>query len=591
MSQFSGRYICRGQFLSIILNIMLYRCIVRLPSSTLAWVPSSTTLSPLLKGSRSSLLSSRPFQSTSPLRMASSYVGALDQGTSSTRFVLVDSSSGKIVASSQKEHTQYYPQPGWVEHDAAEIWTNSHDVIVETLNEASESLGISPEDVKSIGITNQRETTVLWDRVTGEPACPAIVWNCARTADVVHDIVENFGGDKDAFRNKTGLPLSTYFSATKLVWLFQNIAGLKERAQNGELCFGTIDSWLTWKLTGGKHHVTDVTNAARTLLCNINTLEWDEELLNAFDIPACILPTIEPSIDGDFGTISSSSSDANMGGCDALANTRIGAILGDQHAATFGQACFSPGEVKVTFGTGSFLLMNTGTAPKISTHGLLTTPFYQRKGEDAVYALEGAVAVAGSLIQWLRDNMQLGASAKEIAELAATVKDAEGLRFVPAFNGLFAPHWRDDARGVICGLTAYHTRAHMARAALDAAAFQAAEVFEAMSLDADVTLEEVKVDGGMAANNQVVQFLADISSSKVSRPKSLETTAMGVAYAAGLAVGEWKALDEIRGIWEVESTFIPNIEDEERSELKRSWSKAIDRSKGWVDSDEKKKSN
>jgi glycerol kinase len=356
---------------------------------------------------------------------------------------------------------------------------------------------------------------------------------------------------------------------------------LQEKAETGDALFGTIDCWLTWKLTGGVH-VTDVTNAARTLLCDVGTLEWDNSLLKIFDVPREMLPAIEPSIGGDFGVVHERS-------CQALSGVPITAILGDQHAATFGQACFNVGEAKCTFGTGAFIMMNTGLAdsstkrPLVSTQGLLTTPFYQRKGEPAVYALEGAVAVAGSLIQWLRDNLEFGSSAKEIAEMAASVPDAEGVRFVPAFNGLFAPHWREDARGIIAGLTAFHTKAHIARAAIDAASFQAAEVFDAMELDSGVKLSELKVDGGMTANKQLLQFLSDILGTTVLRPKILETTAAGAAFAAGLSSGVWSSLDEISELWTEDEKVLPNLSDSERMELKRSWKKAIDRSMGWED--------
>lgn len=385
------------------------------------------------------------------------------------------------------------------------------------------------------------------------------------------------------FENQTKyrLPISTYFSATKLRWLFNNVSGLREQAESGNALFGTIDCWLTWKLTGGSHHVTDVTNASRTLLCDVGTFEWDEYLLKTFQIPRPMLPNIEPSIGGDFGTVQV---------VPALQGVPIGAILGDQHAATFGQACFEKGKAKCTFGTGAFIMMNTGPAdaktkrPLVSKQGLLTTPFYQRKGEPAVYALEGAVAVAGSLIQWLRDNLEFGASAKEIAQLAASVEDAQGIRFVPAFNGLFAPHWREDARGIIAGLTAFHTKAHIAHAAIDAASFQTAEVFDAMEIDSGIKLAELKVDGGMTTNPQLLQFLSNILGTKVLRPQILETTAAGAAFAAGLSQGVWSSLDEISELWAEDVQVLPNLSDSDRQELKRSWKKAIDRSVGWEDS-------
>lgn len=505
------------------------------------------------------------------------YVGALDQGTSSTRFLILDK-EGRCVGSAQKEHTQHYPQTGWVEHDAEEIWSNS----VELIAEAMASAGLDASDVATIGITNQRETTVVWDKSTGKPLHRAVVWNCGRTAGIVSEFQKRLGG-QDALRYKTGLPLSTYFSATKLAWLFENVPGLREKAESGNALFGTIDSWLTWKLTGGSVHATDVTNAARTLLCDVGTLRWDDELLAIFDVPKKMLPSIEPSIGGSFGSVDGDA-------CPALAGVPIGAILGDQHAATFGQACFNPGDAKATFGTGAFLMMNTGPAdpstgrPRASTKGLLTTPFYQRKGEPAVYALEGAVAVAGSLVQWLRDNLEIGSSAIDIAATAATVPDAEGVRFVPAFAGLFAPHWRDDARGIIAGLTFYHTRAHIARAALDAAAFQCADVFGAAAADG-MELSALRVDGGMSSNDEFLTFLADMLGTDVLRPRSLETTANGVAFAAGLSRGVWSSLDEIRDLWKEDKAFRPSMEEAERAKLKRSWDKAIERSIGWEDDD------
>uniref|UniRef100_A0A7S4IS18 glycerol kinase n=1 Tax=Odontella aurita TaxID=265563 RepID=A0A7S4IS18_9STRA len=513
---------------------------------------------------------------TSALQSPAPFVGSLDQGTSSTRFVVVDQ-GGEIVASAQKEHKQYYPKPGWVEHDANEIWYNSAEVIEKAMDDA----GLGSKDIASIGITNQRETTVVWDKATGEPLHNAVVWNCARTSGIVSDLQLQLGG-KDALREKTGLPLSTYFSATKLRWLFDNVDGLRDRAEAGDVLFGTIDCWLTWKLTGGEVHATDITNAARTLLCDVGTLEWDNELLDIFGVPEAMLPSIEASIGGSFGRVQSED-------CTAISDVPIGAILGDQHAATFGQACFNVGDSKSTFGTGAFIMMNTGPAdektgrPLVSKHGLLTTPFYQKKGEPPIYALEGAVAVSGSLIQWLRDNLEIGSSAKEIAALAASVPDAKGLRFVPAFAGLFAPHWREDARGLIAGLTFYHTKAHIARAALDAAAFQTAEVFDAMELDSGVTLTELRVDGGMAANSEFLQFLADIVETKVQRPKSLETTAAGAAFAAGMSAGVWSSLEDISALWKEGAILNPKMPEPETSELKRSWGKAVDRSIGWVD--------
>ena len=550
------------------------------------------------------------------------YVGALDQGTSSTRFVIFDQ-KGQITASAQEEHEQIYPRPGWVEQRAEEIWSNS----VRVMQTAMARANLEAKDLASIGITNQRETTVVWDKETGEPVHNAVVWNCGRTSGIVREMQAKLGG-VDALREITGyvffkkiilndvfrvirsryltkvpcfspfvffcasfrrcyyfldsLPISTYFAGTKLRWLLNEVPGLEERAKNGEVLFGTIDCWLIWKFTNGDVHATDVTNASRTLLVDVGTLQWDDRLLEIFDIPKSILPTIQPSLGGQFGAISSPS-------CSAFQGIPIGAILGDQHAATFGQACFTVGDAKCTFGTGAFMFMNVGLAdpttrrPVVSKQGLMTTPFYQAAGEPPVYALEGAVAYAGSLIQWLRDNIQFGESAVEIAKLAASVPDAQGVRFVPAFNGLFAPHWRDDARGIIVGLTAFHTRAHIARAAIDSTCFQTTEVFDAMEKDSGVALSELRVDGGMTANPQLLQFTADLLETKVLLPKILETTALGVAFAAGLAQGVWKSQEEIKELWTVDKTVEPDMSEEERAELKQSWSKAIGRSVGWED--------
>lgn len=504
------------------------------------------------------------------------YVGALDQGTSSTRFVIFDQ-KGQIIASAQEEHEQIYPRPGWVEQRAEEIWSNS----VRVMQTAMARANLEAKDLASIGITNQRETTVVWDKETGEPVHNAVVWNCGRTSGIVREMQAKLGG-VDALREITGLPISTYFAGTKLRWLLNEVPGLEERAKNGEVLFGTIDCWLIWKFTNGDVHATDVTNASRTLLVDVGTLQWDNRLLEIFDIPKSILPTIQPSLGGQFGAISSPS-------CSAFQGIPIGAILGDQHAATFGQACFTVGDAKCTFGTGAFMFMNVGLAdpttkrPVVSKQGLMTTPFYQAAGEPPVYALEGAVAYAGSLIQWLRDNIQFGESAVEIAKLAASVPDAQGVRFVPAFNGLFAPHWRDDARGIIVGLTAFHTRAHIARAAIDSTCFQTTEVFDAMEKDSGVALSELRVDGGMTANPQLLQFTADLLETKVLLPKILETTALGVAFAAGLAQGVWKSQEEIKELWTVDKTVEPDMSEEERAELKQSWSKAIGRSVGWED--------
>lgn len=497
------------------------------------------------------------------------YCLAIDNGTTSTRAILFDHNANKI-SSGQKETTQIMPRAGWVEHDALEIWNNTREV----MNQAVAGARSSASDIAAIGITNQRETTVVWDRKTGKPIYNAIVWQDTRTTPIVEALARKH--DSEWFRAKTGLPLSTYFAGTKLRWILDNVPGARTRAENGELLFGTIDTWLLWNLTGGVNggvHATDVTNASRTLLMDLTTLDWDDNLIDAMDVPRSMLPKIMPS-SGIFGV---SSGD--------LAGIPIAGILGDQHAATFGQCAFEPGEAKNTYGTGNFLMLNTGTTPVTSHNGLLTTVAYQIGDEPARYALEGSIAVTGSLIQWLRDNLQLFASSSDVEALAASVPDNGGIAVVPAFSGLFAPHWDADARGAIVGLTRFVTKAHIARAALEAVAFQTAEVLSAMNADTGVPLTELKVDGGMVVNNLLMQFQADIVRVPVVRPVITETTALGAAFAAGLAVSFWASTDELRSLWQEDTRWLPQMEDSEAARLMRVWSKAIAKSRTWVDAD------
>ncbi|MBB5078769.1 glycerol kinase GlpK [Nonomuraea endophytica] len=475
------------------------------------------------------------------------YAAAIDQGTTSSRCIVFDH-DGNIISVAQREHRQIFPRPGWVEHDAAEIWAAVQGVLAEAVD------GL---EIAALGITNQRETAVLWDRRTGEPVCPAIVWQDTRTDELIA------GMDGEIFRERAGLPLTTYFSGPKVRWMLDR--GLRERAERGEILFGTVDSWLIWKLTG--RHVTDVTNASRTLMMNIHTLAWDDELLAALGVPRAILPEIRPSSEvyGHFRGIP------------------VAAALGDQQAALFGQTCFEPGETKSTYGSGSFLLMNTGAKPVVSRHGLLTTVGYQLGDGPATYALEGAIAVTGSLVQWLRDNLGLISSAAEIETLAKTVDDNGGCYFVPAFSGLFAPHWRGDARGVIAGLTAFVNKGHLARAVLEATAFQTREVVEAMNADAGLALTSLRVDGGMTADNLLMQTLADVLDVPVIRPVVAETTALGAAYAAGLATGYWDGLATLRANWHKAAEWRPGIDPGRREREYRDWNKAVARTLDWVE--------
>ena len=494
--------------------------------------------------------------------MSSGFVGALDQGTTSTRFIVFDE-NGRSVSSTQVEHRQIFPQPGWVEHDPMEILTNTDRVIEDALGRAD----LNRSDLSAVGITNQRETSVLWERSSGQPIYNAIVWQDTRTADHCREL----GGDQgqDRFREQTGLPLATYFSAPKLSWLLSQDRELARRAAAGELCFGTVDSWVAWHLTGGRH-VTDVTNASRTMLMDLRNLDWSGELCDAFGIPAAVLPEIVPSV-GRVGL-----------GVGLLEDVPISGILGDQQAALFGQTCFDPGSVKNTYGTGCFMLMNTGTAPVVSDSGLLTTVGYRIGSEPAVYALEGSIAVTGSLIQWLRDNLGLIHSAAEVEDLAASVEDNGDVYFVPAFSGLFAPHWRSDARGAILGLTRFATKAHIARAALEATAFQTKEVLDAMRTDSGADLAELRVDGGMVANDLLMQFQADLLGVPVIRPVVAETTALGAAYAAGLAEGVWGSLDELRVNWTEDRRFLPAMANDVREWLNSRWLQAVERTLNWV---------
>jgi glycerol kinase len=494
------------------------------------------------------------------------YVGAVDQGTTSTRFLVFDR-AGAIIASAQREHRQIFPKPGWVEHDAIEIWRNTEAVIAEALQRA----GLGAKNLAAVGIANQRETTLLWDRATGAPVHNAIVWMDTRTDALVNQLARDGGPDR--FRAKTGLPLATYFSVLKLRWLIDNVPGAQKAAEAGDLIFGTIDSWLTWNFTGGVKgglHITDVTNASRTQMMGLESLAWEDEILGLIDIPKACLPTIR-------------SSSEVIGACHgALVGTPLAGVLGDQQAALLGQACLRPGEAKNTFGTGCFLLMNTGEKPFASTHGLLTTLGYKLGAAKPVYALEGSVAIAGALVQWLRDNFGLFSQAHEIEALAKTVEDNGDVYFVPAFSGLYAPHWKERARGVIAGLTGFANRGHIARAALEATAFQTREVLDAMARDSGVRIAELRVDGGMTTNELLMQFQSDILACAVVRPKVIETTALGTAYAAGLAVGYWRSPDDIRENWGEARRWLPNMDEATRDRLYKSWQKAVAKSLDWA---------
>ena len=487
-------------------------------------------------------------------------VGAIDQGTSSTRFMILDG-DGMVVGMAQAEHSQIFPQPGWVEHDPMEIWSNTVSVIDRAMDEAR----LVPADLSAVGITNQRETTIIWDRGSGEPVANAIVWQDTRTAALCEELAGEEGPRR--FAARTGLPIATYFAGPKARWLLDR-HGLTRRAQLGELAFGTIDSWLAWNLTG--RHVTDVTNASRTLLMDLATTAWDSDLALELGVPSHILPEIVPSV----GEI------AECRG--PLPGVPLTAILGDQQAALFGQACFEPGDAKNTYGTGNFMLMNTGGEPIFSEAGMLTTIAYKIQDQATVYALEGSIAVTGALIQWLRDNLGLIDTAEEIEMLAATVDDNGDVFFVPAFSGLFAPHWRPDARGVITGLTRFTNKGHIARAALEAAAYQTKDVIDAMTHDSGVALSELRVDGGMTRNESLMQFQADMLGVDVVRPRVTETTALGSAYGAGLAAGVWSGLPEIRSMWSEDARWSPTMPSQEKDRLHRRWLQAVERSLDWV---------
>ncbi|MEE2057475.1 glycerol kinase GlpK [Rhodococcus artemisiae] len=501
------------------------------------------------------------------------YIAAIDQGTTSSRCIIFDH-DGRVVSVAQKEHRQIFPQAGWVEHDPEELWLNTREVGAAALAKAD----LRRKDIAAIGITNQRETTIVWDRTTGKPVYNAIVWQDTRTDRLVERLAGDDGPDR--YRAATGLPLSTYFSGPKVRWILDNVDGAREKAEAGRLAFGTVDTWILWHLTGGCGqdgnppgvHVTDVTNASRTMLMDLETLQWDPQICEDFGIPMSVLPEIR----------SSSEVYGHARERGPLAGVPVAGILGDQQAATFGQACLSPGEAKNTYGTGNFLLLNTGTTPVHSKHGLLTTVCYRIGDADAVYALEGSIAVTGSLVQWLRDNLGIIDSAAEIETLAASVPDNGGAYIVPAFSGLFAPRWRPDARGVIAGLTRFVDKRHLARAALESTAFQTREVLEAMRADSQVDLSILKVDGGMVANELLMQFQSDMLAVPVVRPIVPETTALGAAYAAGLAVGYWSSEDDIRRNWTADKTWEPTMAADERGSLYAAWNKAVERTYDWA---------
>jgi len=500
------------------------------------------------------------------------YIAAIDQGTTSTRCMIFNH-AGQVVSLAQKEHRQIYPQPGWVEHDPLEIWTRTQEVVAEAVARA----GALPGEIAAVGITNQRETTVVWDRRTGKPFYNAIVWQDTRTKGICDALAAE--GGQDRLRAKVGLPLATYFSGPKIQWIIENVDGVRQAAGRGDALFGNIDTWLIWWLTGGPEggaHITDVTNASRTMLMNLATLDWDNEILSIFGIPRSMLPRI------------TASSDPNPWGATASQGPFNDAIpvcgdLGDQQAALVGQTCFNPGEAKNTYGTGCFMLLNTGNKLIPSTSGLLTTLGYQFGSQPAVYALEGSIAITGALVQWLRDSLGLIQTSAEVESLAATVPDNGGIYFVPAFSGLFAPYWRSDARGAIVGMTRYVNKGHLARATLEATAFQTQEVLDAMEKDSGVALKALKVDGGMVYNELLMQFQADLLGVPVVRPQVAETTALGAAYAAGLATGFWDSPDDLRQNWQVDKTWQPGMNAELRQRLYRDWKRAVERTFGWVE--------
>ncbi|MGD0003703.1 MAG: glycerol kinase GlpK [Anaerolineaceae bacterium] len=495
------------------------------------------------------------------------YVASIDQGTTSTRCMVFDH-SGNVTAVAQKEHKQIYPKPGWVEHDPLEIWQRTQEVIHSALAKAS----LQPADLAAVGVTNQRETTLVWNRRTGQPYSNAVVWQDTRTDTICSELAKE--GGQDRFRPRVGLPLATYFSGPKVKWILDNVPGVKAAAAKGDALFGNLDSWVIWNLTGGTRggvHITDVTNASRTLCMDLDSLAWDEEILDILGIPPAMLPAIKPS-SAIYGYAKGD-----------LEGVPISGDLGDQQAALFGQACYNPGEAKNTYGTGCFMLMNTGTQPIPSHSGLLTTLGYQIGNQPAVYCLEGSIAIAGALVQWLRDNLKLIEKSSDIEPLARTVEDNGGIFFVPAFSGLFAPYWRSDARGVIVGMTRYITRGHIARAVLEATAYQTREVLDAMEKDSGVKLTALKVDGGMVVNQLLMQFQADLLNVPVVRPVIAETTALGAAYAAGLAVGFWETFDELRANWGKDKEWLPGMEEATRTRLYHDWKKAVTRTLDWIE--------
>ncbi len=494
------------------------------------------------------------------------YIVSIDQGTTSTRCIVFNK-QGEIISVGQKEHAQIFPKAGWVEHNPEEIWKNTQEVIAHARIEGN----IGLKDIVACGITNQRETTVLWNRRTGKPYYNALVWQDTRVGKVVEELELSHGSAW--FREKTGLPLATYFSGLKIQWILNQVDGIRDDAERGDVCFGNMDSYLAWHLTGGTKgglHITDVTNASRTQLMNLETLTWDPEILEVLNIPASILPSIVPSSQV-YGEISA----------EVLEGIPLAGILGDQQAALFGQTCFQPGEAKNTYGTGCFLLMNTGEKRVPSTHGLLTTVAFQLEGQPPQFALEGSVAMAGALVQWLRDNLGLIQQSSEIQELAASVEDNGGAYFVPAFSGLYAPYWDSTARGVVAGLTRYVTKGHIARAVLEATAYQTRDVLEAMEKDAQIDIKSLRVDGGMTVNELLMQFQSDLLDAEVIRPKMIETTSLGAAYAAGLAVGYWKNQEDLLSNWGVDRKWNPHMNEDVRNSFYKGWKKAIERSKAW----------
>jgi glycerol kinase len=496
------------------------------------------------------------------------YAAALDQGTTSTRAMIFDH-GGRVVAVSQKEHEQIYPKPGWVEHDPKEIWARSQEVLDEALSQA----GASANDIAGVGITNQRETAVVWDRNTGEPVMNAVVWQDTRTDKLVDEFSAD--GGQDRFRRQVGLPLATYFSGPKVRWILDNVDGARQKAEAGDLIFGNIDTWCIWNLTGGTNgglHITDVSNASRTMLMDLDTLSWDEDIASTIGVPTSMLPEIRASSDV-YGEVKTG----------AFAGVPLAGDLGDQQAATFGQTCFSPGEAKNTYGTGNFLLLNTGEEAVQSKSGLITTVGYKIGDNAAIYCLEGSIAITGALVQWLRDNLHMIKAAPEVEELAESVEDNGGLYIVPAFSGLFAPYWKSNARGVFAGLTRYVNAGHIARATLEATAYQSREVVEAMDADSGVKLESLKVDGGMVANDLLMQFQADLLGVPVIRPEVAETTALGAAYAAGLATGFWNSEEDLRENWAEDKRWEPKMDADRRDDYFEYWKKAVTRTFDWFD--------